>query len=329
MGRYRGLLEAVEISRQADIRLQIAHITPAYIINQPCPDSLHRALAEATLADIIDEPQRQGLDIAFDLIPDESAGTFSTPGLLDIFAGWLPRLGSREALLEALKRPAFRDDVRSVIDSGRVKIQMLCPKIDPYWPEHFVVLTGVYAGKTFGQIARQRGGDPIDAVCDILIENPDTKFNQRDLRRLDPHTEVFLQHPSCAVGLDTFVCDTDFHLDDPFPGSIRAHQNTYGMMPRYIRRFVREKGVLSLEEAIRKATSLPAERLGLAGRGRLQPGNYADIVLFDPARISDTGDWLEPAQAPVGIASVFVNGEVVYENGKHTGARPGQVLRRR
>ena len=230
--------------------------------------------------------------------------------------------------MEALKRPAFRDDVRSVIDSGRVKIQMLCPKIDPYWPEHFVVLTGAYEGKTFGQIARQRGGDPIDAVCDMLIEDPDAKFNQRDLRRLDPHTEVFLQHPSCAVGLDTFVCDTDFHLDDPFPGSIRAHQNTYGMMPRYIRRFVREKGVLSLEEAIRKVTSLPADRLGLAGRGRLQPGDYADIVLFDPAHISDTGDWLEPAQAPVGIASgLRQRGDRLRKRDAHR-ARSGQVLRR-
>jgi len=328
VGRYHGLLEALEICRQAEIRMQISHITPAYIINQPAPDSLHRALAEATLAEIIDEPQRQGLDIAFDLIPDESGGVFSTPGLLDIFAGWLPQMGSREALLKSLKIPAFRDEVRGVIDSGAFKILMLCPKIDPYWPEHFVILTGAHQGKTFGEIARQRGCDAVDAICGLLLEDPETKFNQRDLRRLDPYTEVFLQHPSCAIGLDSFVFDTDFHLDTPFPNSIQAHQNTYGMLPRYIRRFVGEKGIFSMEEAIRKATSLPAQRLGLSDRGCLKAGNYADIVLFDPERISETGDWLEPARTPTGIEQVFVNGQIVYENGQHTGARPGGVLRR-
>ena len=332
VGRYRGLLEALEISRQADVRLQISHITPAYIINQPCPDSLHRAAAEATLEDIVDRPLRQGLDLAFDLIPDESAGVFSTPKMLDVFARWLPSQNrSKQRLLEMLLTPAFRNEVRRVLDSGEFKMLMLCPKIDPCWPEHFVILESAnakWAGKTLGQVARERGGDAVDAMCDLLLEDPETTFNQRDLRRLDPHTEVFLQHPACALGLDTFAYDTDFHLDSPFPNSIMAHQNTYGMLPRFIRRFVREKGVLTLEEAIRKATSVAAERLGIDDRGSLKTGHYADIVLFDPERITDTGDWLNPAQPPAGIHCVLVNGQVVYENGVGTAARPGRVVRR-
>ena len=331
VGRYRGLLEAVDICRQAEIRLQISHITSAYIINQPCPDSLHRAAAEATLQDIIDGPQREGLDLAFDLIPDESAGVFSTPGLLDVFAAWLPQFGSATKLLDNLREPAFRDQVRQAIDSGRFKILMLCPKTDPYWPEHFVVLrcaNGTYEGKTFGQVARMVDGDGVDAMCELLGEDPDTKFNQRDLRRLDQYTEVFLQHPSCMIGIDSCVHDTEFHIDTPFPNSIMAHQNAYGMFPQYIRRFVREKGVLSLEAAIRKATSAPAQQLGLKKRGTLRVGSYADIVLFDADRISEGGDWLTPAQPPAGIECVLVNGKIAYEKMRHTETRSGKVLRR-
>ena len=102
----------------------------------------------------------------------------------------------------------------------------------------------------------------------------------------------------------------------------------YGLYPHYIRQFVKEKGVLSLEEAIRKATSVPAQEvLGLEDRGVIREGAYADVVLFDLERIREGGDFLEPARPPEGIEHVLVNGTVIYERMAHTGERPGKVLR--
>ena len=102
----------------------------------------------------------------------------------------------------------------------------------------------------------------------------------------------------------------------------------YGLFPHYIRTFVKEKGVLSLEAAIQKATSLPAQEvLGLADRGVLREGAYADIVLFDLEALREGEDFLQPAQPPEGIEHVLVNGTVVYEDRAHTGRRPGRVLR--
>jgi N-acyl-D-aspartate/D-glutamate deacylase len=101
------------------------------------------------------------------------------------------------------------------------------------------------------------------------------------------------------------------------------------MYPHYLDVYVRRHGVLPLEEAIRKATALPAQRIGLADRGTLHPGAFADIVLFDPARIRECGDFEEPVRAPEGIAHVIVNGRVVTEGKKHLGVAAGKVLRKR
>jgi N-acyl-D-aspartate/D-glutamate deacylase len=100
-------------------------------------------------------------------------------------------------------------------------------------------------------------------------------------------------------------------------------------MPRVLAKYVRERGVLSLEEAVRRMTSLACDRFGLAGRGRIQEGAFADLVVFDPATVQDTATYPEPKQEPVGIDLVVVNGQVAVEKGKHTGAGSGRMLRYR
>jgi N-acyl-D-amino-acid deacylase len=108
---------------------------------------------------------------------------------------------------------------------------------------------------------------------------------------------------------------------------VRPHPRAWGAFARYLARYVRELGVLTLEECIRKLTSLPAARLGLSDRGRVSPGHYADLVIFDPATVQDTATYENPRSHPLGIPYVIVNGVVVKDSGQQTGATPGRALR--
>ena len=114
-------------------------------------------------------------------------------------------------------------------------------------------------------------------------------------------------------------------------GPLRAgvpHPRNFGTFPRVLAKYVRDEKVISLEEAVRKMTSLPAATLGLPDRGTIAPGKWADLVIFDPATVADKATFEQPFQYPVGIDTVIVNGEVVLDEGQHTNARPGKVLRR-
>jgi N-acyl-D-amino-acid deacylase len=112
-------------------------------------------------------------------------------------------------------------------------------------------------------------------------------------------------------------------------GKGKRHPRSYGTFPRFLGRYVREEGLLTWQEAVRKATALPAEKLGLRDRGQLKAGKRADIVLLDPQRIADRATFTEPYQYPEGIEYVLVNGQIVIGGGEHTGALPGEVLERR
>ena len=109
----------------------------------------------------------------------------------------------------------------------------------------------------------------------------------------------------------------------------RPHPRLFGTMPRVLGHYVRERGIIPLEEAIRRMTSLACERFGMAGRGYVREGYWADLVLFDPDTVRDTATYKEPKQEPVGIHLVVVNGEIAYEDGKHTGVGAGRMLRYR
>jgi N-acyl-D-amino-acid deacylase len=126
-----------------------------------------------------------------------------------------------------------------------------------------------------------------------------------------------MRHPLTMIGSDG---------EAPVFGNASPHPRAYGTFPRLLGRYVREKGVLTLEDAVRKMTSFPAARLKITDRGVLRPGMKADIVVFDPATVSDRSEFGKPHQYSVGIREVIVNGEVVLRDGKMTGARPGRVL---
>ena len=332
--RYYGYLEAVEVARQAEISTQIAHLQCAYDIYHNFTEELQEAAANATL-DIIDQAQAEGLNVSFDVIPDADVhGTLmSQPSLIGIFNKWLIRCGSKEQFLKNLKIRGFRNELRKEILSGRFKVLMILPRTDYGWIDRVVIMICTNKkceGKTLREIARMRQTDPFDALFDLLIEDPDIKFNCRDPRWSEIIMNKFLKHPAAMIGSDLkFTSFTGSKLQGG--GGIAAGAPglaTYASLPRYIRKYVREGSVLTLEEAVKKATSMPAQKLGLKDRGVIKPGSFADIVIFDFEKIRDKGTWTNPRVRPEGINWVMVNGKIVYEKMAHTGVKSGKVLRR-
>ncbi len=336
-GRYRGYLEALEISRKAKIPLHIAHFSKAYKLRQPHPDFLEEAAAKATLVEIIDKARKEGLDVTFDTIPWSATVGGKTP-MIDAFyskrvvgLNWVQQI-EKEEFIQRLNTREFRDRLRRVDEKCRLKLGWIHTKVDPYWMDCFKILTcknKEYEGKTIGDIARMRNTDPLEMIFDILVEDPETTWVQFLDRRFAPAAiPVFLKHPIAMPCTDVIALSAK-----PEPDSYQLYSTipyapiSYGLFPHYIGTYVREKAVLSLEEAVRKATYLPAQRFGLKDRGVLSPGAYADIVVFDFEKIKMKGDFLDPAQPPEGILYVLVNGKVVYKEKAHTGLRPGKVLR--
>ena len=344
-GRYHGLLEAIETSRLANrIRLHIAHLTLGYIIPQPHPEFLDEAAARATLYEVIDKATDQGLDVTYDVIAWAQSIGCQVPILESFFGSalvlpeWLGALG-KKGFAEKLKSRVFRGKVKELVYSGRFKFGMIHPLTDPYWMDCYKILVcknGEYEGQTIGEIARERQPDhiiravydeSIEVVLDVLVEDPGATWALIIDKREHGALPVFLKHDAGMPCTDVmaFTATPSSDMSMYFGG---VPPIAYGLYPHYIRRFVREKRVLSLEEAIRKATSVPAQQLlGLEDRGVIRPGAHADIVLFDFERIREGDDFLEPARPPEGIEYVLVNGTLVYDGMGHTGERPGKVLK--
>ena len=292
--------EAIEIGRRGE---GPAHITHFYH-RQTFPGGPGPMLA------LVDDARAEGLDVTFDTYPYEWAST----RLLIMIPPWVQAGGpmrTKERLADASVRERIRRELaeRGVLYAGRGA-----------WDD---VRLGAFArpellrweGRTLGDVVRDRGGDPVDVLCDLLIEE-DLRVNQVTP---GPWTETlrdFVRHPVGMIGTDaTFVGEK------PSP-------RTYGSFPRVLGQFVREEALVSLEEAVRSMTSAAAARLGLRDRGRLADGLVADVVVFDPARVRSNATYDEPRQFPDGIDWVVVGGEVTVANGAHTGARAGRVLRR-
>jgi N-acyl-D-amino-acid deacylase len=283
--------EAIEIGRRGE---SPAHITHFY----------HRATFPGTpdeMLQLLDDARAEGLDVTFDAYPYEWAST----RLLILIPTWVQGGGPRRTQ-ERLAEPTIRDRIRKeltergVLFAGAgglrdVRIGYLARPENRQWE-----------GRTLGALFDAVGGDPVDALCDLLITE--------DLRPNEvtpgPHTDGirrFLRHPVGMVGTDsTFVGEK------PSP-------RTYGSFPRILGQFVRDEGILGLEEAVRRMTSQPAARLGLRDRGILRDGAIADITVFDPARVRSNATYDEPRRFPDGIEYVIVNGEVVVDGGSHTG----------
>ncbi|RLI08599.1 hypothetical protein DRO42_06040 [Candidatus Bathyarchaeota archaeon] len=323
--KINGILEAIEVGRRCKMPVEISHLSPLYDVWPGGSEIMTEAAVKATLK-AIDDAREEGLDVNFDLIPHHlTGGIYTCPWLAAALLPWLRITGSRENLAKALQMREFRDEIRESIMSG--KWYGLNPNINPHWAARPTIVScrdDRFVGKTVAQAAEELGVDPLEALTEILSVDPYTKAV---VKGDDDSTKLmFYRHPEMMIGVDTFALDDKWECKTP-PWFL-PNENSFGGFPRYFRRAVRETKTLTLEEAVRKVTSLPAKKFRLGDRGVLREGAYADIVLMDPETVTDRGDQLEPRRYPEGIEYVIVNGVTVVEKARHTGAKPGRILYR-
>lgn len=338
IGEYRGLMEAIDISRKANLPLHIAHLINVYRIPQPHPPYLDEAVAKATLWNI-DKAIEEGIDITFDVTFAVSGISRKKPLINELWKSrnaalsWLDQLEKNEFIVR-LKTREFREKIKEVYERCRLKLNFIHTKADPFWMDRFKILVCKnkdYEGKTINEIAKMNNTEPLEAIFDILVEDPDTAWVQHLCERyFEAAIPVLLQHPGASPNTDMSCAPSISQPEGYNEGGslITPSPIAYGLFADFIGTLVREKKLLSLEEAVNRASYVPAQKaLKLKDRGILSPGAYADIVVFDLKKIRMTGDFLRPAQRPDGIEYVLVNGEVVYKNKAHTGKSPGKVLR--
>jgi N-acyl-D-amino-acid deacylase len=258
---------------------------------------------------------------------DVTADTYAYTAWFNDFSAFVPPWahdGGTAKLIERLKDPATRD---------RIRKDMLTPSRD--WDNEWQEIPGPEAimigavqnpellpleGKRLSEIAALWKKDPIDALFDFLIEDPTTGVAVFGMSQ--PDVTLALQQPWVAVDNDSEGTSPEGIL-----GQAHPHPRAYGTFPRVLSKYVREEKVLTLEDAIRKFSALPAQRLRLTDRGVLKAGMWADVVIFDPATIHDRATFDNPNQLSEGMEFVLVNGVPVIDQGKMTGALPGKVLR--
>ncbi len=318
-----GVLEAIEVGRKAKISVEVSHLSPLYDVWPPGNREMAEASAKSTLK-AIDDAREEGIDVCFDLIPNTTGGIYATPYLASALMPWLRVAGNLDQLGRALSMPAFRAEIKSTIMSG--KWYNLNPNLTPMWAMGPTVVECTeerFRGKTVAQIAKDLKMDELDALMEVLRADPHTKAN---IQGGVPGFMMLIKYPAAMIGIDTFGVDDKWEIRTS-PG-ILPNENTFGGHPRYLRTCVRETATLTLEEAIRKITSLPAAKFKLKDRGVLREGAYADLTIINPDTITDRGNTLNPRVYPKGIEYVAVNGKLVVAKAKHTGETPGKVLRR-
>jgi len=262
---------------------------------------------------LIGAARARGVDITSDQYPYTASSTSVASALLPAWALG----GGREARAQRLKDPATRAKVRSET------IAMIRDARGGGDPKNVQFASCGFdaslAGKTLADLTRQRGMEPtIDNAAEAtlwLVEQGDCQGIFHAMS--DEDVERILAHPTTMIASDGEV---------PVFGKASPHPRSYGTFARVLGIYVRDKKTLALEEAVRKMTSFPAARLNLTDRGILRPGMKADIVIFDPATVRDTATFERPHSYAEGFSHVLVNGEVVFENGTMTSARPGRVL---
>jgi dihydroorotase/N-acyl-D-amino-acid deacylase len=310
-GILTALDEAVRIGREARIPVEIWHLKTA---GKPSWGRMSEVVAK------IEAARKSGVDVAAD--------TYAYTAWYNSFSAFVPPWvhdGGAKKLVERLRDPAVR---------ARIRKDMETPSTawDNEWQEipgpEAVVLCTVQnpalrplVGKTLAEIAKQRGKDPIDTLFDLLVED-DAFTSVAVFGMSEPDVSLALVQP--WVSLDN---DSEGTSPEGLLGKEHPHPRAYGTFPRILRKYVREEKKLRLEEAIRKFTALPAQRMRLADRGVLKKGMWADVVVFDPETVRDLATFENPNQLSQGMDYVLVNGVPVIENGKMTGALPGKVLR--
>ncbi len=285
--------EAIEIGERSGVPVHITH----FYQKAPSPGGAPQLLG------LVEEAAASGQDVTFDSYPYSLGST----RILIVFPDWVHE-GGPERLKQALADEDARERLRG-------EVVPRAPTWHDMWLTYFKRPENhQYEGRSIAEIAEMRKQDPVDALCDLLIEEDlqtcyvAEGLNQKTL-------PAFVTHPLSMVGSDAVLLG-----DFPSP-------RTYGCFPVILAEYVREERQMSLPNAIRKMTSFPAQRLGLQDRGVLRDGMNADITVFDAGSVRAPATRTDPKQFPVGIEYVIVNGTVVVDGGSHTGALPGRAVR--
>ena len=303
--------EVFRIAREAGVPAIVHHLKTAYTQNWGrMPAVLQR----------FDRARAEGLDVAADLYP-YTAGSNPLDASLPV---WV-REGGRAAMVTRLTDPATR---------AKIKAEILQPSTT--WENQYLGSGGAagilvsavgraelkaYQGRTLDDIAKAEQKDPLDVLFDLITKDDTTGsgimffINETDMR-------AALSHPVVMLGTDSGGM-----APDSGPPTAGVHPRAWGSAARILGTYVREERLLTLEDAVRKMTSLPAQRMRMWDRGVVRPGAAADLVVFDPATIRDRATFQQPRQYAEGVRYVVVNGQLVVDGGQITAARPGKALR--
>ena len=302
--------EVFRIGREAHIPVEIWHLKAAGKPNWGrMPEIVNR----------IDRARAGGIDV--------EADTYAYPAWFNTFSAFIPPWahdGGDAKMVERLKNPAMRALIRK-------EMQTSTSGWDNEWheiPGPEAILVSVVEnpallplqGKTIAEIAKSENKDAIDTIFDLLIQDPGMSVAVFAMSEQD--IAYALKQPWVSVDNDSQGTSPEGILGKEHP-----HPRAYGTFPRILRKYVREEKLLTLQDAIRKFSALPAQRVRLADRGVLKKGMWADVVVFDPETIHDVATFEKPNQLSVGMEYVLVNGVAVIEHGKMTSALPGKVLR--
>lgn len=314
LGVFEAVKEAIEVGRRTGVPVDIIHLK---IADQKFWGRMNEVVA------LIEAARTEGLNIQANVYPY----TRGNNNLVSIIPPWAHE-GGRQKLVERLKdrslRPRLKRDIRSGI---------------PGWYNHFTAVGGdwsrmlissnsMYRGLTMDRVLALRprpkdSEDDLDQLFDLLIEEGGS-VSTVYAHHTDRDMTLALSQPWCSVGSD----GSAYSIEGPLRKG-NPHPRNFGTFPRVLGVYVRELKLLKLEDAVRKMTSLNAAKVGLKDRGVLRPGAFADITIFDTETIIDNAKYTEPFQYNEGIRFVFVNGQLVLDGEKHTGAKPGTALRRK
>jgi N-acyl-D-amino-acid deacylase len=294
--------DCIEIVRRADVPLHLAHAHLGYEVNKGrAPE----------LLELVDRARAEGADVTLDTYPYLAGATY-----LHAFLPSWTHAGGSAATIERLRNPELRE---------RLRVEMEEEGCDGFhdipmdWS--IVVISGAqkpenrrFVGRSLAEAAAETQQRPIDFLCDLLVEE---ELGVSCIAHIgnEENVRTIMTHPAHTAGSDGILVGE------------RPHPRSYGTFPRYFAVYVRELGLLTWEQAVRKMTSLPAQRLGFGDRGLLRPGMAADVVCLDPETVRDTATYEEPRRLPEGIPYVLVNGRLAVDDGRRTDALPGRTLR--
>ena len=313
LGVFDSVKEAIEIGERAGVPVDIIHLKIA--------DEKFWGRMKEIVA-LIEEARRRGVNVQANVYPY----TRGNNDLASIIPPWAHE-GGRSKLLDRLRDPAQRDRVNYDILNGVPGWYNHYTAVGGDWRRMLISANNPYKGLTMDRVIAMKSEgkspppNPLDVLSELLIEQ-NGSVSTVYAHHIEEDMNVALSQPWCSIGSDGSALATDGPLRRGNP-----HPRSFGTFPRVLGVYVRERGLLRLEDAVRKMTSLNAAKIGLRDRGQLRAGSFADIAIFDEKRVIDRATYEEPFQYPEGIEFVIVNGQVVIDKGSHTNARPGRALR--